>query len=150
MTDAPRHLSEPWFSLVATGQKVHEGRLGNNAMGAVPVGSNLKFYNDDLGRRRETLVTVTGKKAFGSFRAMLSSSETALAKTLPTVRSVDDGVAVYRKFYSAESERKHGVVMISVRRVRGPGSRSIGSRSVGSGSIGSSAQTRRKASSALI
>jgi ASC-1-like (ASCH) protein len=114
MSEGPRHLSEPWFSLVATGQKVHEGRLGSNSMCAVPVGAKLKFYNDDLGRRRETTVTVTAKKAFPSFRAMLTSSDTALAKTLPTVRSVEDGVAVYRKFYSAESEKKHGVVMISV------------------------------------
>ena len=115
--EAPRHLSEPWFSLVATGQKVREGRLGNNSMGAVPVGTKIKFYNDDLGRRREALVTVTKKELFSSFRAMLSSSDSALAKTLPTVRSVEDGVAVYRKFYSAESEKKHGVVAVSIKRV---------------------------------
>jgi hypothetical protein len=43
---------------------------------------------------------------------MLSSSEGTLAKCLPTVGSVEDGVAVYRKFYPAASERKHGVVML--------------------------------------
>jgi ASC-1-like (ASCH) protein len=114
--EAPRHLSEPWFSLVATGQKVREGRLGNNSMGAVPVGTRIIFYNDDLGRRRETRVAVTKKELFSSFREMLSSSDSALAKTLPTVRSVEDGVAVYRKFYSAGSEKKHGVVAISIKR----------------------------------
>jgi hypothetical protein len=40
---------------------VCEGRLGNNAMGKVPVGTRIVFFNDDLGRRRETAVTVTKK-----------------------------------------------------------------------------------------
>lgn len=112
MTGA-KHLSEPWFSLVATRKKVYEGRLGNNSMAAsASVGTEIVFYNDDLGRRRETKVVVTGKRKFASFRAMLASSARALAKTLPTVASVDDGVAVYRAFYSAEAEKKHGVVRL--------------------------------------
>ena len=115
MTGA-KHLSEPCFSLVATGKKVYEGRLGNNSMAAsASVGTQIVFYNDDLGRRRETKVAMMGKRKFASFRAVLESSAGALAKTLPTIASVDDGVAVYRAFYSAESEKQHGVVRLRLR-----------------------------------
>ncbi len=58
---------------------------------------------------------VTGKKRFRSFRAMLSSEPTALGKTLPTVKSVEDGVAVYRAFYSPRDEKLHGVVRLRLR-----------------------------------
>ena len=94
---APRHLSEPWFSLVATGAKTFEGRLGNSALAAAPVGSTLVFFNDDLGRRRTVRVAVTGVERFASFRAMLAPAG-ALARALPTVATVRDGVAVYRAF----------------------------------------------------
>ncbi len=109
-----KHMSEPWFSLVATGRKVHEGRLGNNSMAKAPIGSEIIFFNDDLPFRREAIVAVAAKKRFRSFREMLSSSKGALEKTLPTVRTVDDGVAVYRQFYTAKSEKEQGVVRISL------------------------------------
>ena len=112
-----KHLSEPWFSLVATGKKVFEGRLGNSSFASeASAGTEISFFNDDLpGRRRRATVIVTGKKRFPSFRAMLGSGPKALEKTLPTVKSVDDGVAVYRAFYTAEDERRHGVVRLRLR-----------------------------------
>jgi ASC-1-like (ASCH) protein len=113
----PKHLSEPWFSLVATGKKVFEGRLGNSSLASeASAGTEITFFNDDLpGRRRQATVVVTGKKSFPSFRAMLGSVPKALEKTLPTVKSVGDGVAVYRAFYTAEEERRHGVVRLRLR-----------------------------------
>lgn len=114
-TPKPKHLSEPWFSLVAVGKKVYEGRLGNNAMAETAIGAELVFFNDDLpGPRREVAVRVTAKKKFRTFRAMLSSSRNALEKTLPTVKTVDAGVEVYRKFYGAADEKKHGVVRLTL------------------------------------
>ena len=110
-----KHLAEPWFSLVATGKKVYEGRLGDNSMGALAAGSEVTFFNDDLpGPRRQVVVRITAKKRFKTFRAMLASSRNALEKTLPTVKSVDAGVAVYRAFYSPEDEKARGVLRLTL------------------------------------
>lgn len=110
-----KHLSEPWFSLVATGKKIYEGRLGNNSMGNLPLGTQVTFFNADLpGPKREVTVRISGKKKFKTFKAMLSSSRNSLEKTLPTVRTVDAGVAVYRAFYTGEDEKKHGVIRLTM------------------------------------
>lgn len=110
-----KRLPEPWFSLVATGKKIYEGFLANNALGDLPAGSVVTFYNADLpGPRREAAVRVTGKKKFKTFRAMLGSSRNALEKTLPTVKTIDAGVEVYRKSFSASDEKAHGVLRLTL------------------------------------
>lgn len=110
-----KHLSEPWFSLVSTGKKVYEARLGNNPMGNLPTGTQVTFYNGDLpGPKREVTVRITAKKKFKTFKAMLTSSRNALEKTLPTVKTVDAGVAVYHQFYSPDDEKKHGALRLTL------------------------------------
>jgi ASC-1-like (ASCH) protein len=112
---AAKRLPEPWFSLVATGKKVYEASLANGALADLPAGALVTFYNADLpGPRREAEVRVTGKKKFKTFRAMLGSSRNALEKTLPTVKTVDAGVDVYRKSFSASDEKAHGVLRLTL------------------------------------
>lgn len=114
MSGPKKHLSEPWFSLVATGAKTFEGRLGNNAeLAAVPIGGTISWYNDDLGFRRTAVTRVTSKSTYKSFRTMLAAK--GVGSALPTVDSVDKGVAVYEKFYPPNVQLKHGVLCIGVR-----------------------------------
>lgn len=111
-----KHLSEPWFSLVSTGHKVYEGRLGNNAEFAnAAVGSKLTWYNDDFGFRRQVSTRITSKSAFKTFGAMLRSK--GISKCLPTVKTVTQGEAVYRRFYSDEKVAAHGVACIGMERL---------------------------------
>lgn len=40
-----------------------------------------------------------------------------LSRTLPGIESIDEGIAVYRQFYSEEQEKTHGVLAIHLRLV---------------------------------
>ena len=93
-----KHLSEPWFSLVCTGKKKYEGRLADNeAFSGAPVGSEVTWYNDDLPFERVCRVKITEKTVYAGFAEMLLDK--GVERVLPTVSSVKDGVAVYRRFY---------------------------------------------------
>lgn len=109
-----KHLSEPWFSLVYVGAKRFEGRLGNNAdFRDAPVGTEVRWYNDDLGRRREVRTEVTSKSTYRSFAGMLRAK--GVAKCLPTVQSVAHGEAVYERFYSKAKQNEHGVLCVGLK-----------------------------------
>ena len=108
-----KHLSEPWFSLVYVGAKKFEGRLGNNSdFSNVSIGSEVTWYNDDLGERREAKTRVTSKSTHKSFGTMLRSK--GVGKCLPTVHSVAHGEAVYEKFYSRSKQNDHGVLCLGL------------------------------------
>jgi ASC-1-like (ASCH) protein len=121
-----RAVKEPWFSLIAVGAKRFEGRLGNNATlspEALPPGSMIRWVNDELGFRRVAVTTVVGTTRHASFRAMFRA--VGLRNALPTVTKSEDGEAVYRRFYSAEDEAKHGVLCIELQtELRPPSSKS--------------------------
>ncbi len=103
-----KHLSEPWFSLVRDGKKTIEGRLNK---GEFVKGMVIEFWNGD-----ESFHCIVEKVVeYPSFRVMAFME--GIEKVLPGVSSVEEGVAIYRKFYSEEDEKK-GVVAISLKRIR--------------------------------
>lgn len=112
-----KHLSEPWFSLVACGAKTYEGRLGNNStFKNMEEGTLVRWYNDDLGGVRRTVDTkVTAVTRHKTFETMMRSK--GLQRVLPTVVDMKHGVEVYKKFYPIESQKKHGVLCLALDRV---------------------------------
>lgn len=107
-----KHLSEPWFSLVYTGKKKVEGRLNKGFFGGVKEGDVVHFFNDDLGFRRTVSVRVLKVVVYASFEELLRSEK----RVLPTVRGARKKLLVYRRFYSEDDEREHGVVALRVQR----------------------------------
>jgi len=103
-----KHLSEPWFSLVYTRRKRVEGRLNKGFFGGLREGDLVEFYNDDLGFRRSVQVRVTKVVAYRCFLDLLHGER----RVLPTVRGVQNQLLVYRRFYSEEEEKRHGVVAL--------------------------------------
>lgn len=114
-------MKEPWFSLIATGAKRFEGRLGDNALAALTPGSEVVWTNDELPFPRYVRTELVGVRRFPTFAAMLT--ECGVANVLPTVPDVDGGVSVYRVFYKEADERAKGVACLEMR-VLGPVSRS--------------------------
>lgn len=112
-----KHLSEPWFTLVSVGLKTVEGRLGNGDFAAMRPGDIVVFFNDDvrgdgLGPR-ECRVRVAGVERFATFADMLGvHGHRSAALPVSNVRTVRQGVSVYRQFYSASDEARHGVVAV--------------------------------------
>lgn len=98
-----RHLCEPYFSLIKNGEKTVEGRLNKGSNKKVNIGDYFKFYNDN---GEEFLVKIYDIKKFPSFKSML---ERYIKEALPGIEDINDGIAVYRRFYSEEDENEYSV-----------------------------------------
>ena len=109
-----KHLSEPWFSLVCTGQKVFEGRLANNTDFAnACVGTLVTWFNTDLPFERTCCVKITSKNIYPTFQDMLADK--GMHRVLPTVPSIQQGVQVYRMFYPRAKETRFGVICLRMK-----------------------------------
>eukprot|EP01105_Mastigella_eilhardi_P023786 TRINITY_DN6051_c0_g1_i1.p2 TRINITY_DN6051_c0_g1~~TRINITY_DN6051_c0_g1_i1.p2 ORF type:complete len:125 (-),score=40.54 TRINITY_DN6051_c0_g1_i1:65-439(-) len=100
---------EPWFSLLRDGRKTVEGRLNAGDCATLRPGDRVRFARAPDGGEAFT-ASVDGTRAYPSFSSMLCAE--GLQCVLPGVASVEEGVAVYRQFYSEEQERQHGVLAI--------------------------------------
>lgn len=108
-------LQEPWFSHIRDGRKIVEGRLNKSWVKELQVNDYIEFTRvlsngeDDSVPQKISLI-VTKIKKYPSFTAVFDDA--GLEKVLPGVETYEDGIAVYRKFYSEEKEKEFGVVGI--------------------------------------
>lgn len=116
MSEAPvnyeKNVSEPWFSLIALGCKTIEGRLDTGDFAKMRPGDTITFQS---GPTQKVVVRITDTKHYSSFRDYLGGE--TLARALPTIANIDDGVEIYRQYYSEKDEKEHGVVAIYIERV---------------------------------
>lgn len=110
-----KHLSEPWFSLIKIGKKTVEGRLNIDWAKDVKVGDMIQWSNSDFKFERTFRTVVKGKRIYESFDMFLRHE--GLENALPGIDAIDDGVKVYRKYYTEEMEKNIGVVAISIERI---------------------------------
>jgi ASC-1-like (ASCH) protein len=108
------YIAEPYFSFLKNGQKTIEGRLQKGWYRGVKPGDQIEVYDGD----ESELVTteVLGVRKYPTINEMLNKE--TLKKMLPDVDTVEDGLAVYRKFYSKEDEKMFGAVAIEVRLIK--------------------------------
>uniref|UniRef100_A0A804IE70 ASCH domain-containing protein n=1 Tax=Musa acuminata subsp. malaccensis TaxID=214687 RepID=A0A804IE70_MUSAM len=103
--DFELHVQEPFFSQLRACLKTVEGRCAVGNYNRMVPGS-LILFNKCL------LLEVQHVNRYSSFSEMLQAE--TLAKVLPGVATIDDGVQIYRKFYTEEKEMSNGVLAISV------------------------------------
>jgi len=108
-----KRCSDPWFSIIQLGLKDREGRFNVGDFAKMQKGDTILFTNDMFGFRREFAVEVTSTKTYPSFDAYLRGE--GLEKCLPSIDTIEHGIAVYRKYFDEESERKFGVVSVRLR-----------------------------------
>lgn len=106
------HISEPWFSQIRLGQKKAEGRPNRKSFAQMQKGDILRIFNDDSGQ--EYLLSIVDKKYYKTFEEMLKSEGLHNVLPDPKVKTIEDGVAVYRQWYSQEVENEFGVVAIKI------------------------------------
>lgn len=107
-----KHVREPWFSLIRDGKKTREGRLNGGDFRQMVEGDVIEFYNNDSGPLEAFEVEIIGKRMYDTVRQFLLSE---LSNALPGVDDVEQGIKVYRQFFTAEAESRYGVVSIEVR-----------------------------------
>lgn len=109
-----KHISEPWFSLIAVGCKTVEGRLHHDDWEKMRQGDIIEWYNLDytpiLDRELKTIIL--SKKVYPSFESYLTNE--GMQKTLPSIKNINDGLKIYYNYYKPEDEKKFGVVAIQL------------------------------------
>jgi len=108
------HRAEPYFSFLKNGQKTIEGRLHKGWYRMVKPGDRIRVYSED---ESDSITTeVLGARRYATILEMLDRE--AQSKMLPDANTQEDGLAIYRKFYTKEDEEKYGMVAIEVRLVK--------------------------------
>ena len=111
-----KHLSEPWFSLMAVGCKTIEGRLNQGDWHSIEEGDQIDWYNDDFGFKREFRTIILSKSIYKCFTSYLITE--GLNKTLPTIENLEDGLKIYYSYYKQKDENKYGIVGLELQVVR--------------------------------
>ncbi|USG99487.1 ASCH domain-containing protein [Thermococcus argininiproducens] len=102
-------LQEEYLRLIKEGKKKIEGRLYDEKRRQVKPGDTIIFE----GKLR---VKVKALRVYPSFREMLS--EEGVENVLPGVKTIEEGVQIYRQFYTEEEEKKYGVVAIEIESIK--------------------------------
>ncbi len=102
------HKSEPYRSFVLNGQKTIEERLNRGKWTQLKKGDILKMRP---GNFKFVIKDIRGYKTF----AEMFKNE-GLKNVLPDQIDIKDGVKIYHKYYSAENEKKFGVLAIEIKK----------------------------------
>lgn len=102
-----------WIREIVYGNKIYVGRLADDPMCTLKLGSYVEFFNEG----QAVIVKIVGYEWFPTFEDILKSNHIGLDNTLPGVSSIVEGVGVFRMHYSDEDELKHGVVAIHIKKI---------------------------------
>jgi len=107
------HRAEPYFTFIKNGQKMIEGRIKQGLYRFVRAGDHIVVFNEQETDSVEVIVTAV--RTYISIKEMLEKEP--LKKILPNIATVEQGIDIYKQFYTDEQEREFGVVVIEVERI---------------------------------
>jgi ASC-1-like (ASCH) protein len=99
------NVDERWFKYILDGTKTIEGRLNKNKFKLMRNGDIIIFN----GIIKKEVISV---RYYNSFEEYLINE--GIDKCLPEVVDINDGINIYREFYSFEDEIKYGIVAIEL------------------------------------
>jgi ASC-1-like (ASCH) protein len=109
------HCREPWFTHLFSGTKTVEGRLNKEPYNRLVPGDRVTVVRN--GESIYCVMTVVSVRVYPGSPTVLEDYLTneTLARTLPRVGSIAEGVAIYRKFYTQGELETCGMVAIGLR-----------------------------------
>lgn len=105
-------VKQPWFDYIQKGIKKAEGRLNKGIFAKLKVGDIIFWLNVMNNKKLKCKVVVTYIKKYDTFKDLLLGE--GIEKVLPNTKNMDQGVGIYRQYYSEQDERAHGVVAIGM------------------------------------
>lgn len=104
---------EPYFSFVKNGQKTIEGRLNKEEYKFLKIGDHIIVHSREGPDSVE--IVINSIRKYRSFQEMLQKED--LKKVLPEVNTIEEGLAIYKKFYTDEQQKEFGIIAIEIERV---------------------------------
>jgi ASC-1-like (ASCH) protein len=99
---------DPWLSHIISGVKDVEGRCYKGIFQQLRVGDVVEWYNTD----HSFMSVINDIRRYKTFEEYLLTE--GLARTLPGIQSIAEGVAVYRQWFSVDQEKEYGVCAIEL------------------------------------
>jgi ASC-1-like (ASCH) protein len=99
------NVDERWLKYILNGKKTIEGRLNKNKFKLMRCG-DIIIFNEIIQKE------VISVKYYNSFKEYLINE--GIDKCLPDVININDGINIYRDFYSVEDEIKFGIIAIEL------------------------------------
>lgn len=106
-----KKVEDPWFDLIKSGKKTVEGRLNKSWVSDLQQYDRIVFMREN-NETDNFSVYVSELKHYSSFYDMIKVSGLCNVLPDPKIKTIDDGVNVYRVFYSENDEKTYGVVAI--------------------------------------
>ena len=105
------NVSEPWFSLMKNKKKKIEGRLNKGSFAELQKGEIIKFINNNESFKAKIKKIVK----YDTFKEYLSQE--GLKRTLPNIKTIDDGCNIYYKYYTKAQEREFKILAIYIKKM---------------------------------
>ncbi len=103
------NVSEPWFSYLKNKKKKIEGRLNKGTFSELQKGEIVKFVNGEKSFKAKIKKIIK----YDTFKEYLSQE--GLKRTLPNVKTIDEGCDIYYKYYTKEQEREFKILAIYIK-----------------------------------
>ena len=103
------NVQNPWFDSIKSGKKTVEGRLNKGTFYEFKIGDIIKINNNN----DDFKVKIINIDKYESFNDMIIHK--GLDNVLPGIETLEEGVAVYRQFYSEDKEKEFKVLAITVK-----------------------------------
>lgn len=105
------NVREPYYSLLRSGVKSVEGRLHKGIFKdwyeRIQRGETIHLTITSSGDRSQSFeASIIGARSYDTFEELLVTE--GLRHVLPNIRTLADGINVYRQFYTAENEQQYG------------------------------------------
>lgn len=102
------HCQDPWFTLIRTGKKPVEGRKDLPKFQSWSIGDLLIFDLDHQSFRTR----IVGLNRYKTLEDYLRTE--TLERTLPGVKTIEEGILTYLKWSSREEIEKFGFLAIEI------------------------------------
>ena len=106
------NFQKKYFNLIASGEKVYEGRLNDEKRKLINIGDEIIFYKEP--EKVESIkAVVLDRWTFKTFDDMADALDKS--KLGFKNNSKQEMIDVYRKIYNLEREQKYGVVIFHIK-----------------------------------
>lgn len=110
-------IKPEWFEYINNGQKTYEGRLFKGMFTQIGIDDIItwKYYDKWNNKWFLCKTKVFALVKYPTFEVMLKTL--GLRNTLPPIRTIDEGIALYKNFFSIADQRKYGVIAIGLEKI---------------------------------
>lgn len=103
------NLKQCYFEQIKNGEKTIEGRLNKDKFAKFKIGDIITFKDES---DNQFDAKITNINIFNSFQSYLEKM--TIEKCLPNVKTIEEGIEIYRQFYSIEDEQKYGIMAFTI------------------------------------